>query len=522
MRTRTWDATWVLCAAAAIACVAGCSTSDQSAGSGAPDDGGADASSTPAGPDAHPQGGGDAGAGGGDAGQSGGDAGTAAGPCAGTSVFCDDYTSASLAGAYHTVNGTWTRQSGVYVATDSIAWERARAVLAGDYADFDVTIHASSLGDAGFGLVYAASDDTHGYAVLVHPAQFQGVYLKELVPGSQDVAIKSAPLPANEAGTPLVLRVQRSGSTVTVWLGGVQQFTADDGGAGAHGQLGLLTSTTDQTANSGADFTLLRLDTASSPPADAGPPPPADSGATGPLPAICNGRTVIFRDDFNGTALDTTKWNTAYAFCGSGCCSLPSNGEQECYVPGQVQVHDGALHLVGAPVQGASLPYASGMISSGGSNGSASKWDFQYGYFEARVKIPSGQGLWPAFWTGNSDGSWPPEIDVMEILGNAPATWYGTVHYSTPSNNNNGDGTSWTGPDFSQDWHSFGVDWQPGLLVWYIDGVERKRVTTAIEVQSKRAFLMANLAVGGGWPGNPNSSTPFPADYQVDWILVCQ
>ena len=241
------------------------------------------------------------------------------------------------------------------------------------------------------------------------------------------------------------------------------------------------------------------------------------------MPALCAGKTVIFRDDFDGTSLDTTKWNTKYAFCGSGCCSLPSNGEQECYDPGQVQVYGGALHLVGTPqAQVNGLPYGSGMISSGGADGSSPKFDFQYGYFEARVKIPSGQGLWPAFWTGNSDGSWPPEIDVMEILGNAPDTWYGTVHYSTAQQQNNGDGTSWVGPDFSQDWHSFGVDWEPGVLVWYIDGVERKRVAAADEVQSKRAFLMANLAVGGGWPGNPNSSTPFPADYQVDYIVVCQ
>lgn len=255
---------------------------------------------------------------------------------------------------------------------------------------------------------------------------------------------------------------------------------------------------------------------------DGGAPPDADGGATAPVPALCKGRKVVFRDDFDGTSLDTTKWNTAYAFCGSGCCTLSSNGEQECYVPAQVQVHDGALHLVGASQPTLGLPYASGMISSGGSNGSAPKWDFQYGYFEARVKIPAGQGLWPAFWTGNSDDSWPPEIDVMEILGDKPDVWYGTVHYSTASQNDNGDGTSWTGPDFSQDWHSFGVDWQPGVLVWYVDGVERKRVTAANEVQSKRAYLMADLAVGGTWPGNPNASTQFPADYQVDYVVVCQ
>lgn len=260
---------------------------------------------------------------------------------------------------------------------------------------------------------------------------------------------------------------------------------------------------------------------APTPPADAASDASPDAGR--PMPAQCAGRKIVFYDGFDGTSLDTTKWNTKYAFCGSGCCSLPSNGEQECYDDGQVQVHGGALHLVGTPQpQVNGLPYASGMISSGGVDGAAPKFDFQYGYFEARVNIPAGQGLWPAFWTGNSDGSWPPEIDVMEILGNQPDVWYGTVHYSTSSQNNVGDGTSWQGPDFSQGWHTFGVDWEPGQLVWYVDGVERKRVTAATEVQSKRAYLMADLAVGGNWPGDPNASTVFPADYEVDYVLVCQ
>lgn len=258
MRTGSCAASWLACTAA-FACFVACSTGGGDAPSGS-----ASSAATGSGGHHHPD------AGSHDASSDGS---TPSGPCSGTSVFCDDYTNPALAGAYHTANGTWTRQTGVYVGTDSVQWERARAVLAGDYGDFDVTIDAKSLGDSGFGLVYAASDDTHGYAVIVHPAQFQGVYLKQLVPGSPDVEIKNVPLPSNEAGVPLVLRVQRSGTMVTVWLGGVQQFTADDGGAGAHGHLGLLVSTTDQTTNSGADFTLLRLDSAS-PAADGGTPPP--------------------------------------------------------------------------------------------------------------------------------------------------------------------------------------------------------------------------------------------------------
>jgi beta-glucanase (GH16 family) len=249
-------------------------------------------------------------------------------------------------------------------------------------------------------------------------------------------------------------------------------------------------------------------------------PVPIDAGPK--LPALCSGRKLVFFDGFDGTALDTTKWNTAYPWGGSGCCTLGGNAEEEWYTPDQVTVQGGALHLVGVPKPTNGMPYASGMISSGPTQSSPLKFDFQYGYYEARVKIPAGQGLWPAFWTGNGDLSWPPEMDVMEILGNHPDTWYGTVHYLDPAGTHQSDGTSWVGPDFSKDWHSFGIDWQPGKLVWYVDGVAQKTVTAASEVQSKRAYLMANLAVGGSWPGNPDNTTPFPADYQVDYILVCQ
>jgi beta-glucanase (GH16 family) len=252
---------------------------------------------------------------------------------------------------------------------------------------------------------------------------------------------------------------------------------------------------------------------------DAAPETAGDAGL--PLPALCNGRKLIFFDGFDGTSLDASKWNMQYPWGGNGCCTLSGNGEQEWYTSSQVTVHDGALHLVGIPQATNGMPYASGMISGGPTQSDPLKWDFQYGYFEARVKIPAGKGLWPAFWTGNSDLSWPPEIDVMEILGDKPGVWYGTVHY-VADGGNQGDGTSWTGPDFSQDWHTFGADWQLGKIVWYVDGVARKTVTLADEVQSKRAYLMANLAVGGSWPGNPDNTTVFPADYQVDHILVCQ
>ncbi len=186
----------------------------------------------------------------------------AADACSGTSLFCDDYSSSALAGSYSTQHGMWTRGNRTYTVTDSVAWERARALLGGDYMDFDVTLSGRSLGDAGFGLSYAAQATDDGFAVVVHPGKFQGVYLKELVAGEQDVNIKSYPLPTAAAGKAMTLRVRRSGTGVTVWLDGTQVLTGDDGGSGRHGRLGLILSVNDQPSGAGAEFSLLRLDSA--------------------------------------------------------------------------------------------------------------------------------------------------------------------------------------------------------------------------------------------------------------------
>jgi len=155
--------------------------------------------------------------------------------------------------------------------------------------------------------------------------------------------------------------------------------------------------------------------------------------------------------------------------------------------------------------------YTSGMVA--GKAPSA----FQYGYAEARVRVPIGQGLGPAFWLLPQDGSWPPEIDILEILGHIPRTVY--LSYRTVDSNSQ---TIYMGPDFSADWHVFAVNWEPTAMVWYIDGVERKRYTSVPEITDKALNLYLTLAVGGNFPGPPNSSTHFPADLLVDYVRVWQ
>jgi len=230
---------------------------------------------------------------------------------------------------------------------------------------------------------------------------------------------------------------------------------------------------------------------------------------------------LLFSDEFKGTSLDLTKWETQYPWGGT----LENNGELECYLPNSVRLNEGVLKLtaieknvtcIGMDGQTKNLPYRSGMIASHG------HFSFEYGFVEIRAKVPAGPGLWPAFWLlpeveAPNTIDWPPEIDILEVLGNEPTklymgNWDGTefnpLHYA-------GD---YIGPDFSADFHVFGLRWTPDILIWYVDGIERFRSDQG--VPTVPMYLIANLAVGGNWPGPPNDDTEFPSSFEVDYIRV--
>lgn len=219
------------------------------------------------------------------------------------------------------------------------------------------------------------------------------------------------------------------------------------------------------------------------------------------------GWILTFHDEFDGTSLDTSKWIDSYPHG----ARTHNNGEQEFYAPDGYDVSGGDLHLIAENTPDGGMPYKSGMIASYG------HFAQQYGWFEIRAKFPAGKGMWPAFWLLPADGSWPPEIDVLEILGHEPDKVYMTNHWGQ-WNDHHSHGESWIGPDFSQGFHTFAVDWEPGLIVWYVDGVERARSTEG--VPDAPMYVIANLAVGGNWPGNPDATTHFPASMDVDYIRV--
>lgn len=153
-----------------------------------------------------------------------------------------------------------------------------------------------------------------------------------------------------------------------------------------------------------------------------------------------------------------------------------------------------------------------------------------YGRFEARIRIPRGQGLWPAFWMlGDNISSvgWPQsgEIDIMENIGREPTVVHGTMHgpgYSG-ANGIGGPDTLASGA-FADDFHIYAVEWSPGEVKWLVDGREYFRTTPAslpagtTWVYDHPFFLILNVAVGGGWPGDPDPTTVFPQQMIVDYV----
>lgn len=232
--------------------------------------------------------------------------------------------------------------------------------------------------------------------------------------------------------------------------------------------------------------------------------------------------TLLFHDEFSGSALDTKKWTTCFFNfrVGAQDCTHDQS-EQEVYQPTNVSVGQGILRLTAKKqtvrVAGHAFGYTSGMISSGPAcDGCADRLTFTYGYVEMRAWVPVGQGLWPAFWALPADESWPPELDIFELLGQRPHEV--NLHYHAA--NGSDDGTAWDGPNFAAGWHTYAVDWEPGSITWYVDGTLRFRDRAGPSIVSRPLYLLANLAVGGDWPGPPAATTPFPAVFAIDYIRV--
>lgn len=235
---------------------------------------------------------------------------------------------------------------------------------------------------------------------------------------------------------------------------------------------------------------------------------------------------LVWSDEFDGTALDQTKWNYQI---GDGCdinlCGW-GNNELEYYQSKNVEVSNGILKIIAKNERVGNSNYTSGRIRTN------QKGDFKYGRFEARMKLPKDQGMWPAFWMLPTDevyGYWPQsgEIDIMELIGRESNKSYGTIHYGKPFPNNRSSSSNYTllSGVFNDEYHVFALEWEPNVIRWYVDDYLFATKTTS-DVSSERwpfdqrFHLLLNLAVGGNWPGNPNGSTVFPQAMEVDYVRV--
>jgi len=254
------------------------------------------------------------------------------------------------------------------------------------------------------------------------------------------------------------------------------------------------------------------------------PPPPS----LGPL-GVEGDWELRFQDEFDQDELDSGRWTTCF-WWNYPSCTIKSNNELELYQPNNVSIQDGVLSLTALEQDVVGLDdqefnYTSGMISSGNSPDDpteASRFSFRYGFIEIRAKIPRGKGLWPAIWLLPNSRVSTPEIDILEILGDEPERIVMNYHYFGPEGKETRSSGEWEGPDFSEDWHVFGLNWQPDHITWYIDGVERSTFAEAAYISTDPMYIILNLAVGGNWPGEPDETTPFPSSFEIDYVRIYQ
>lgn len=242
---------------------------------------------------------------------------------------------------------------------------------------------------------------------------------------------------------------------------------------------------------------------------------------------------LVWKDDFNGTTLNTNDWNYEYHDPGWVNNELQQYGDSHA----NIFVKNGELVIraVKTVDRNGKVHYTSGRINT------QHKHDFKYGKFEIRAKVPSGKGFLPAFWMMPTDenlyGQWPKcgEIDIMEVLGSQTNKLYGTLHFGEPHTQSQGSYLLNTG-NFANEYHVFSCEWEPGEIRFYVDGnlyhkendwFTKKPGFDEVTYPApfdQPFYIILNLAVGGDWPGNPDATTGFGenAELHVDYVKVYQ
>lgn len=241
--------------------------------------------------------------------------------------------------------------------------------------------------------------------------------------------------------------------------------------------------------------------------------------------------TLVWSDEFDGAALDPEVWFFA---TGDGTeAGLPGgwgNNELQYYLPDSAQLDGGVLKITAQRESFGGLNYTSARINT------QDRFAFRYGRIEASIKLPPGQGIWPAFWMLSQDspyGTWAAtgEIDVMEAVnlgGTGGNEIFGTIHYGAPFPGNVFTSQTYTpSADVTADFHTYAIEWDATEMRWYFDdtlyAVQNSWFSTAAPFPApfdQPFHILLNVAVGGNLPGNPAADTVFPATMEVDWVRV--
>jgi beta-glucanase (GH16 family) len=245
-----------------------------------------------------------------------------------------------------------------------------------------------------------------------------------------------------------------------------------------------------------------------------------------------SGYTLVWSDEFssaNGSAPDSSKWT--YDLGGGGW----GNQELESYTsrPQNVQIQNGNLVITAIQesytgADGIARNYTSARLKT------QNLFTQAFGRFEARIKIPKGQGIWPAFWTLGNDitqKGWPKcgEIDIMENIGREPGINHGSLHgpsSTAPTSDLTSTFSLPAGQNLSDDFHIYAIEWEPGTVRFYVDSNNYATFTQSQWpaggqwVFDHPFFILLNVAVGGNWPGKPDATTQFPEQMLVAYVRV--
>jgi len=252
---------------------------------------------------------------------------------------------------------------------------------------------------------------------------------------------------------------------------------------------------------------------------------PANWIAPAPTPIpVPEGWNLVWHDEFDGKSINETNWT--YDLGGGGW----GNGEMQEYTekPENARVENGLLVIEARKetLDNGGTQFTSARLKTQGLQ------TFQYGRIEARIKVPEGKGLWPAFWMLGENFpvvGWPDcgEIDIMEYVGREPDLIIGTMHgpgYSGALGLSRWNRQSY---NIADDFHTYAIEWDPNHISWFFDGEEyntftREDVGNRPWVFDQPFFIILNLAIGGTLGGIVTPETSFPSQYLVDYVRVYQ